>query len=74
MAAASVAQQNEEQIVAEKELDKVIAQYLAAVNRFDTDGIVASFAEDAFVNDASLEFRVSMPSALGSSERSSETR
>ncbi len=57
MPAASVGQQNEEEIMAEKELDKVIAEYLAAVNAFDPDAIVATFAEDAFVNDASREFR-----------------
>ena len=43
--------------MADKELDKVIAQYLAAVNAFDTDAIVATFADDAIVNDASREFR-----------------
>ena len=43
--------------MAEKELDKVIAEHIAAVNAFDTDAIVATFAEDAFVNDARREFR-----------------
>jgi hypothetical protein len=41
----------------DQELDKVIAAHIAAVNAFDTDAIVATFAEDAFVNDASREFR-----------------
>jgi hypothetical protein len=49
--------ENKEQVMADKELDQVIAQYLAAVNAFDTDAIVATFAEDAIVNDASREFR-----------------
>jgi hypothetical protein len=48
---------NKEQVMVEKELDKVIAAHIAAVNAFDTDGIVATFAEDAFVNDARREFR-----------------
>lgn len=43
--------------MAEKQLDKPIAEHIAAVNAFDTDGIVAPFAEDAFVNDARREFR-----------------
>ena len=50
-------EQNKEQIMAAKELDKVIAEHIAAVNAFDTDAIVATFAEDAFVNDARREFR-----------------
>jgi hypothetical protein len=43
--------------MADKKLDKVIAEHLAAVNAFDTDAIVATFTEDAFVNDARREFR-----------------
>jgi hypothetical protein len=43
--------------MAERKLDTVIAEHLAAVNTFDTDAIVATFAEDAFVNDARREFR-----------------
>ena len=43
--------------MADKKLDTVIAEHLAAVNAFDTDAIVATFAEDAFVNDARREFR-----------------
>ncbi len=41
----------------EKNLDKVIAEHIAAVNAFDADAVVATFAEDAFVNDARREFR-----------------
>src|ERR1700678_4324096 len=41
----------------EKKLDKIIAKHIAAVNAFDTDAIVGTFATDAFVNDASREFR-----------------
>ena len=29
----------------------VIGEHIAAVNAFDTDAIVATFAEDAYVND-----------------------
>jgi hypothetical protein len=54
---ATVDEENEEQIMAEKELDQVIADHIAAVNAFDTNAIVATFAEDAFVNDARREFR-----------------
>src|SRR5580692_8961578 len=43
--------------MAEKQLDKVIEEHIAAVNAFDLDGMVATFAEDAFVNDARREFR-----------------
>jgi hypothetical protein len=38
-------------------LTGVIAQHFRAVNDFDTDAIVATFAEDAYVNDARREFR-----------------
>ena len=41
----------------DKNLDRVIAEHIAAVNAFDADSIVATFAEDAFVNDAQREFR-----------------
>ena len=37
-------------------LDTVIAQHIAAVNAFDEDAIVATFADDALVNDAHREF------------------
>jgi hypothetical protein len=33
------------------ELTGVVADYVAAVNALDTDAIVATFAEDAYVND-----------------------
>jgi len=33
------------------ELTGVVAEHIRAVNAFDTDAIVATFAEDAFVND-----------------------
>jgi hypothetical protein len=33
------------------ELTGVIAEHIKAVNAFDTDAIVATFAEDAYVND-----------------------
>lgn len=37
------------------ELTGVIADHIAAVNAFDTDAIVATFAEDAYVNDNKRE-------------------
>jgi hypothetical protein len=38
------------------ELTGVVAGHIAAVNAQDTDAIVATFAEDAYVNDARREF------------------
>jgi limonene-1,2-epoxide hydrolase len=38
-------------------LPPVVASYLAAVNAFDVDAIVAAFAPDAYVNDARREIR-----------------
>jgi hypothetical protein len=37
-------------------LHGVVADHVAAVNAFDEDAIVATFAEDALVNDAHREF------------------
>lgn len=37
-------------------LSPVLAEHLRAVNAFDLDAIVATFAEDALVNDARREF------------------
>jgi hypothetical protein len=37
-------------------LAPVLAEHLAAVNAFDEDAIVATFADDALVNDAHREF------------------
>jgi hypothetical protein len=37
-------------------LDTALAQHVAAVNAFDEDAIVATFADDALVNDAHREF------------------
>ena len=34
----------------------IIAEHVAAVNAFDEDAIVATFADDALVNDAHREF------------------
>jgi ketosteroid isomerase-like protein len=36
-------------------LPPVVADYLAAVNAFNLDGLVAAFAPDAYVNDARRE-------------------
>ena len=35
----------------------VLAEHVRAVNAFDEDAVVATFAQDAFVNDARREFR-----------------
>jgi len=37
-------------------LKGIVAEHIAAVNAFDEDAIVATFAEDAMVNDAHREF------------------
>ncbi len=37
------------------ELPAIVAEYIRAVNAFDTDAIVATFAEDAVVNDIQRE-------------------
>lgn len=37
-------------------LSPVLAEHVRAVNAFDLDAIVATFAEDALVNDARREF------------------
>jgi hypothetical protein len=37
-------------------LTPVLAEHIAAVNAFDQDAIVATFADDALVNDAHREF------------------
>jgi hypothetical protein len=37
-------------------LTGVLADHVAAVNAFDVDAVVATFADDAFVNDAHREF------------------
>ncbi|MGO9823358.1 MAG: hypothetical protein ACLPTJ_22225 [Solirubrobacteraceae bacterium] len=34
----------------------IVAEHVAAVNAHDEDAIVATFADDAFVNDAHREF------------------
>jgi len=38
------------------ELTGVVAEHIAAVNALDTEAIVATFAADAYVNDARREF------------------
>ena len=38
-------------------LDPAIAAHIAAINSFDLDAIMDTFAQDALVNDASREFR-----------------
>ncbi len=39
------------------DLPAVVAEYIAAVNAFDTDRIMATFAPDAYVNDNRREIR-----------------
>src|ERR1700756_1979350 len=34
-----------------------LAEHVRAVNAFDTDALVATFAEDAYINDANREIR-----------------
>ena len=46
-------------------LAPVLAEHIAAVNAFDEDAIVATFADDALVNDAHREFWATRPSAAG---------
>jgi hypothetical protein len=43
-------EREERQMIA-TELTGVVADHIVAVNAFDTDGIVATFADDAYVND-----------------------
>src|SRR6202161_748236 len=38
-----------------RELPDIVAEHIRAVNAFDTDAIVATFAEDAYVNDNKRE-------------------
>ena len=38
------------------DLHGIVAEHVAAVNAHDEDAIVATFADDAFVNDARREF------------------
>jgi ketosteroid isomerase-like protein len=38
------------------QLDGVVAEHVAAINAFDEDAIVATFADDALVNDVRREF------------------
>ncbi|MGD0686506.1 MAG: hypothetical protein ABSA03_15515 [Streptosporangiaceae bacterium] len=40
------------------ELPAVVAEHIAAVNALDTEAVVATFADDAYVNDARREFVV----------------
>jgi ketosteroid isomerase-like protein len=37
-------------------LEAIVAEHVAAVNAFDTDAIVVTFADDALVDDAHPEF------------------
>jgi hypothetical protein len=46
----------EEVMVAQLALAPTIAAHIAAINSFDLDGIMDTFADDALVNDFSREF------------------
>jgi hypothetical protein len=46
----------ENRIMTESKLTGVLAEHIEAVNAFDLDAIVATFADDALVNDARREF------------------
>ena len=46
-------------------LAPVLAEHIAAVNAFDENAIVATFADDALVNDAHREFWAARPSVAG---------
>ena len=39
------------------ELTGVVAEHIKAINSFDTDAVVATFADDAYVNDNRREIR-----------------
>jgi hypothetical protein len=43
-------------MTAQLSLDPVIAAHIAAINSFDVDAIMETFADDALVNDFSREF------------------
>jgi len=54
-------------------LDGILAEHVAAVNAFDEDAIVATFADDALVNDATVSSGVPRRSAAGSGRKWSAT-
>ncbi len=54
-------------------LAPVPAEFIAAVNAFDEDAIVATFASDALVNDQHRNSTEPRPSAAGWPGRSSAT-
>ncbi len=43
-------------MTAQLSLDPAIASHMAAINSFDVDAIMATFADDALVNDVAREF------------------
>src|ERR1700721_2133960 len=43
-------------MTAQLSLDPVLASHIAAINSFDLDAIMDTFADDALVNDADREF------------------
>jgi hypothetical protein len=49
-------EENQKENLMTNTLNPIIAQHIAAVNAFDTNAIVSTFADDAFVNDNHREF------------------
>ncbi len=56
------------------DLHGIVAEHVAAVNAQDEDAIVATFADDALVNDAHREFYGADAIRRWSPKRSSATR
>jgi hypothetical protein len=48
--------ENQKENLMTNTLNPIIAQHIAAVNAFDTNAIVSTFADDGFVNDNHREF------------------
>jgi hypothetical protein len=51
-------------MTAQLSLDPAIASHIAAINSFDVDAIMATFADDALVNDVSRDSGDPSTSAL----------
>src|SRR2546421_6906097 len=49
-------EENQKENLMKNTLNPIMAQHIAAVNAFDTNAIVSTFADDAFVNDNHREF------------------
>ena len=51
-----ITRQSEEAMIGQIKLETVIAAHIAAINSFDVDATIDTFADDALVNDFSREF------------------